>query len=157
MKKILLLILLAVISLGPACKKNKQTDPCKGIYAAVAPAHVAIIFLDKTTGENILLSKNVDPAKITIEPKEVPYIPKTGSPDIYGALVFYIEDTNEGAFRYVINVPDIPAMTLTFINKKMETGNPCHPVQITATELAIEGYSSTLTTAGNRYIMTVKI
>lgn len=159
MRKTLLLFLLAVISISPACKKNKQTDadPCKDLYAALEPAHVALIFIDKETGENILLSKNIDPAKVTVTPETNVRIIKDTSSNLNGALRFYIADTKKGDYKYVVNIPDVGTATLTYTNEEVETGNVCHPVAIVVNSPSIGEYSYTTVKSGTGFIITIKI
>lgn len=157
MKKTLFVLFLAVISLCPACKKNKQTDPCKDLYTELAPTQIGLILLDKATGENITLSKNIDPAKVTVTPDESVYLVTTANSDLYGALVFHIVDLAKGAFKYTVNIPEVGTVTLTYTNSEKETGNVCHPTAIVVNDPAIGEYPYTSKKNGNRYIITIRI
>jgi hypothetical protein len=157
MKKMLLVLLLAVVSLCPACKKNKQTDPCKDLIGELPPTQVGFILLDKETGENILLSKNIDPTKITVTPDERVYLVTNNNPQLNGAMLFHIADYEKGAFKYTVNIPDVSSFSLTYTNDEKETGNVCHPTAIVVNDLAVAEYPFTTTTNGNRFIITIKI
>jgi hypothetical protein len=157
MKKTLLLLLLVATSLCPACKKTKQANPCDGLLAETAPAQVGLIFLDKETGENILLSKNIDSSKIIITPEERLFIGRSANTDLYGALIFHIADNQKGAFKYTINIPDVGTATLTYTNVEKQTGNVCYPTAIVVTDPVIEEYSFTAAKIGTRFIITIKI
>ncbi|WP_343690402.1 hypothetical protein [Chitinophaga sp.] len=157
MKKTLLLSLLAVMSLCAACKKHKQTDPCIGLYARIAPAQVGIVVLDKETGENILLAKNIDPAKVTVAPTERVYFVTTATSNLYGSLVFHIADTSKGAFSYNVNIPEVATFTLKYTNDEKETGNVCNPTAIVVNNPTVGEYPYTTTKEGTVFIITIKI
>src|ERR1044072_7785632 len=84
------LIFLFIASLGSGCKKSSQPDPCDGVLNEGMPTQVGLIFLDGQTGENILLTKSIDTAAITITPEPIDLkrgviVKQPGAP-MYGAL-----------------------------------------------------------------------
>lgn len=107
------LILLGAASFGPGCQKSKQSDPCEGVVSEGTPILVGLVLVDGQTGENILLSGDIDTATITIIPEatDIPAergaIEKRPGAPMYGSLVFHIADTKEGAFKYKVNIPDV--------------------------------------------------
>jgi len=76
---------------------------------------------------------------------------------LYGALAFIIDESQKGAFKYIVNIPDIGTVTLTYTSEEKQTGNACNPTRIIVTEPVIEEYSSTSEIIGNRVIITIKI
>lgn len=157
MKKMLLILLLAVVSMCSACNKSKQADPCNGFAWLTAPVKVGIIFKDKVTGENFFLSRNIDVSKITITPAETLTIQTNRNPDTYGALSFLAEQTKKGDIKYTINIPEVGALNLSHTNVEKATGTPCHPSMIIVGEPVIEGYSYTVENKDTYYIITVKM
>lgn len=159
----LLLILLTAINVGPGCQKSKPSNPCEGVVNEGTPAMAGLILIDGQSGENILLSKNIDSSTITISqegtngPSEPGQIVKTTGSPMHGALVFHIADTKEGAFRYKISIPNIGTTTLSYTNKTEESDNPCKPHYISVTHPAIEDHSYTLSQTGSRLIFTVTL
>lgn len=157
------LILLGAISFGPGCQKSKQSNPCEGVVSEGMPTQVGLIFLDGQTGENILLSKNIDTATITItpEPADLPsergvIVKESGSP-LYGSLVFHIADTKKGAFKYKINVPTVGSATLSYINKEEKSDNACNPYYISVTDPVIEEHPFTVSRINSRLVFRVTL
>ncbi|MCF6407206.1 hypothetical protein L3C95_30195 [Chitinophaga filiformis] len=142
----LALISLTTLSLGPGCRKSTQPDPCEDILSERPPTMVGLLFIDGQTGENILLSKNIDASAIaiTVEGTDLPaqqgMIRKDSAAPAYGALVFHIADTKQGAFRYKINIPDVGSATLSYTNMKVKSDNKCNPYYMAVTDLAIEDH-----------------
>jgi hypothetical protein len=157
------LLLLGAVSLGPGCQKSKQSDPCEGVVSEGMPTMVGLIFIDQQTGENILLSKNIDTATITItpEPADIPaergvIVKQSGSP-MYGALVFHIADTKKGAFKYKINIPNVGSTTLSYTNKEEKSGNKCNPYYISVTDPVIQEHPFTVAQTNSRLIFKITL
>lgn len=157
------LIFLGTLSFGPGCQKAKHADPCEDVLSEGMPTQVGLIFIDGQTGENILLSKNIDTATITItpEPADLPsergvIVKESGSP-MYGSLVFHIADTKKGAFKYKINIPDIGNTTLSYINKEEKSDNECNPYYISITEPVIEEHQFTVSQTNSRLVFKVTL
>ena len=91
------LVLLFVVIAVSGCKKSSQPDPCEGVLNEGMPTRAALIFVDGQTGENILLSKNIDTSAITITPAPADLrrgvIAKQPGSPINGALVIPVTDT----------------------------------------------------------------
>lgn len=155
------LILLLVAGFGAGCKKSSQKNPCEGVLSEGMPAQAALIFLDKQTGENILLSKSIDTSAITITPapsglKGGVIVKQAGSP-LYGALVMPVADTKEGVFKYQIDIANVGSVTLSHINKKEKSNNICNPYYISITEPAIENHPFTVSRSGSRLMFEIKL
>jgi len=157
------LILLGVASFGWGCHKSKQSNPCEGVLNEGTPTQVGLIFLDKQTGENILLAKNIDTATITItsEPADLPPVKgaiakQAGSP-MYGSLVFHIADTKKGAFKYKINIPTVGSTTVSYTNKEVKSDNACKPYYIVVTDPVIEDHPFTLSQTSYRLVFKVTL
>jgi hypothetical protein len=150
------LILLGAVSFGPGCQKSKQANPCEGIISEGTPTQVGLVLIDGQTGENILLSKNIDASTITITPEatDIPseqgvIVKQSGAP-MYGSLVFHIADTKKGAFKYKVSIPNVGSATLSYINKEEKSNNECNPYYISVTDPVIEDHQFTLTRTGFR-------
>lgn len=157
------LILLGIISVGPGCQKSKQSDPCEGVLSEGTPTLVGLVLIDGQTGENVLLSENIDTSTITIIP-EVTDIPaergviekRPGAP-MYGSLVFHIADTKEGVFKYKVNIPDVASATLSYTNKKVKSDNACNPYYITVADPVIVDHQFTVSQTGHRLLLEVTL
>lgn len=148
-----------------ACKKqsSSQPDPCDGLLNEGMPTQVGLIFLDAQTGENILLSKGIDTAAITITPEPVDHqlkrgviVKQPGSP-LHGALVFLISDTKEGMFKYEINITNVGSATLSYTNKEEKTNDKCKPYYIRVADPTIEDHSFTVSQTGSRLVFYVTL
>lgn len=157
------LILLGAVSFGPGCQKSKQANPCEGVLSEAPPTQLGLLLKDAQTGENILLSKNIDAATITItqegttNPSEQGVIVKTLGAPTYGALVFHITDTKKGVFRYKITIPGVGSTTLSYTNKEEKSDNVCNPYYIRVTDPVIEGHPFTAAQVSSRWLVTVTL
>ncbi|GAA0562094.1 hypothetical protein [Chitinophaga japonensis] len=157
------LILLGAVSFGTGCQKSKPSNPCEGIVSEGTPTLVGLVLVDGQTGENILLSRNIDTSTITIIPEatDIPaergaIVKEPGAP-MYGSLVFRVADTKEGAFKYTINIPDVASATLSYTNKKEKSGNECNPYYIVVTDPVIEDHEFTVSRTGHRLLFNVTL
>ncbi|MVT07828.1 hypothetical protein [Chitinophaga tropicalis] len=161
--KNLLLIFLGAVIFAPGCRKSKQSDPCEGVVSEGTPTQVGLILIDGQTGENILLSKNIDTATISIIPEGTGLPPERGvivkepRAPMYGSLMFHIADTKKGAFKYTINIPDVDRVTLSYTNIEKESGNKCNPYYITVTDPVIVDHQFTVSQTGSRVLFKVTI
>jgi hypothetical protein len=157
------LIFLFTTSLGSGCKKSSQPNPCDGLLNEGMPAQVGLIFLDAQTGENILLSKNIDTSAITITPAPIDaqlkrgvIVKQPGSP-MYGSLMFLIADTKEGMFKYKIDIANVGSTTLSYTNKKEKTNDHCNPYYISISDPKIEDHMFTLSRTGSRLVFKITL
>jgi len=155
------LIFLFIASLGSGCKKSSQPDPCDGVLNEGMPTQVGLIFLDGQTGENILLTKSIDTAAITITPEPIDLkrgviVKQPGAP-MYGALAFAIADTKEGVFKYKIDIANGASATLSYTNKEVKTTDKCRSYYISVTDPKIEDHPFTVSRTGSRIIFTITL
>ncbi|MGF6926016.1 hypothetical protein QFZ48_001516 [Chitinophaga sp. W2I13] len=157
------LLFLGAVSFGPGCQKAKHADPCEDVLSEGMPTQVGLIFIDGQTGENILLSKNIDTATITItpEPADLPsergVIEKRPGAPMYGSLIFHIADTKKGAFKYKINIPTVGSATLSYINKEIKSDSKCKPFYISVTDPVIEDHQFTVSSTNSRLIFKITL
>ena len=157
------LIFLGAVSFGPGCQKSKQSNPCEGVVSEGMPTQVGLVFVDGQTGENILLSKNIDAATITITPEpadllsERGVIVKESGSAMYGSLVFHIADTKKGSFKYKINIPNVGSTALSYINKEEKSDNECNPYYISVTDPVIEDHQFTVSRTNSRLVFKVTL
>ncbi len=157
------LITLCALSLVTGCRKSKDGNRCDDLLSERQPTMAAVTFIDGQTGENILISKNIDALSIPITqvgadiPSQTGVIVKqTGAP-VYGALVFHIMDVKKGAYKYTIDIPDVGSITLSYVNKEIKTDNECKPYYIDVTDPVIEGHQFTVKEAGSGVMITVTL
>jgi hypothetical protein len=150
MKTILLLFLLAIIGLSPACKKN-EANPCDGLAWMIAPTAVGMIYLDKETGENILKTKKISTKDITITPEVGFRVDSTS-----GTLAVFIEQGKAGAYKYAINIPGVGTTTLAYINEEVVTGFACHPTKIVVGDPIVGDDPFTVQKVSTDFVITIK-
>jgi hypothetical protein len=154
------LIFIALVFAAPGCDKSNQT-PCENNEAP--PVQVGLIFLDKQTGENILLSKNIESGtiKITLDSSEVPettgtIVTSAGS-DLYGSLKFHIEDLKKGNFKYTVSIPDVTTTRLSYNNTEEKTDNRCKPYVIKIEDPVIAEHQYTVQRLGTNIIIKITL
>lgn len=162
-KKLYYPLLMAIVFVaGLGCKKTAESDPCDGVLNEGMPTQVGLVFVDKQTGENILLSKKIDTSAVTITPepdaqlKRGVIVNQPGSP-MHGALAFTIADTKEGLFKYKIDIDGLTGATLSYTNKMEKSDNKCKPYYINITEPAIEEHPFTLSRTNFRLVFKVML
>lgn len=155
------LILLSALSLATGCRKTD--NHCEGILSERPPTMIGVVFVDGQTGENILLSKNIDTSNITITSEGTGFpaengviVKRTGTPT-YGALVFHIADTQKGVFKYKIDISDVGSISLSYTNTEEKTDNECKPYYIKVADPVIEDRQFTITGAGGVRLIEVKL
>lgn len=156
------LLFLGMLTFAPSCKKSK-TDPCKDLLNETAPLQVAVILIDRQTGDSILLSKQIDVSTVSIKPVQTDlsseqcyFVSQTNSP-LYGAILFHIEDQKAGSFTYDIKVPNVAAFTLSYTNTVVNTDSQCHPYSIKTDTLSIRDYDFTVSNATGRPLVTISL
>ena len=157
------LLLLSVAGVGPGCRKTGQPDPCEGVLSEGMPTQVGLVFADRQTGENILLSKHIDAATISITPETAGISPEAGvivtqagSP-MHGTLVFHIAETKQGMFKYKINIPGVGSTTLSNVNKLEKSDNTCKSYYIAVTHPVIEDHQFTVSRINSRLVLKVAL
>lgn len=155
------LIFLLAAGLGAGCKKSSEKNPCDGVLNEGMPTLAALVLLDKETGENILLSKNIDTAAVTITPapldlKRGVIVNEPGAP-MYGALVIPVSDAKEGTFKYKIDIANVGSITLSHINRKEKSNSICNPYYISITEPEIEDHPFTVSRTAFRFAFEIKL
>ncbi|RAJ76610.1 hypothetical protein CLV59_108129 [Chitinophaga dinghuensis] len=156
-------ILLAAVMLGMSCHKSKNADPCEGVLSEGTPLMAGLIFIDKQTNELLLLSRNIDPATITITPvqSDIPaekgaIVNQVGSP-VHGALLFHVNDTKKGTFSYKITIPGVGSTMLSYTNQELKQDNPCHPYYIATVDTKIEDHPYTVTFSNAKLVFKITI
>lgn len=156
------LIFVALAYVAPGCQKSKE-NPCKDILSETPPTQVGLIFLDGQTGENILLSKNIESGAIKITPDSPDLSETTGTivkntnNAFYGSFKFHIEDLKKGDFKYSISVPDIATTTLSYANTEEKSDNACRPYIINVHDPVIAEHQYTVTRSGTNIIIKITL
>lgn len=155
------LIFLLAIGLGSGCKKSSEKNPCDDVLSEGMPTLAVLTLLDKQTGANILLSKNIDTSAITITPapldlKRGMIVKESGAP-MYGALVIPVSDMKEGTFKYKIDIADVGTVTLSHTNRKEKSNSICNPYYISVTDPEIEDHPFTISRTAFRLTFEIKL
>lgn len=133
--RLLIAFILIFATFLTACsKKNKEVIDCNSIVAETGPTNIVLKFTDKTTGENLILSKNIIDADVTVTDKQTGNVQKNwriaksnadGSP-INGTLGFAIFGETAGVYNYQITIKDVGSAILSYTITK-EKGSVCRP------------------------------
>lgn len=162
MKRIICcMLLLATI----ACKNDKQSKMCEDLLTGLPPAEVGLKIIDSNTGENILLSKKVDPATISIIQEstnltETALLPTDTAAPFYGILRFHLAENKKGAYRYTVNIPDVDTLTVSYTveERYSDVPGPCQPILFTrAIDPVIVGHTYTSSWLNSRPLLIVNL
>lgn len=131
---ILFALAMFVALLAPSCQKTEvEEDPCAGLIGDVSPISLYVKFVDKETGEDLIVANGLDREDINItigqtgEPFELwsIYHHETPSP-LNGAIqLTIIPHTEEGDYRYIIQAGDLVTATFSTTVDKVENDGPC--------------------------------
>ncbi|UYQ95710.1 hypothetical protein MKQ68_11415 [Chitinophaga horti] len=156
------MLLLLAISLATGCDKEDK-DPCRDLLNEGMPTQVAFKFLDKQTGENLLLTRNIDTAGVTISPLPIDagakrgVIVKQANHPMEGCLVFTVSEAVEGPVNYKIDIEGIGATNVSYNNKREAGDSPCRPFVIRIKDMQVTDHEFTLDRTTFRYVFTIRL
>jgi hypothetical protein len=150
LRSLFVAILTIAIMAGGCKKKDSSANPCDGLVNETPPTSIMVMLVEKTTGENLILSKKIQAADITVintnsgKPFESWGVVKesTGSP-FNGALKFSVFDQTAGQYGYQVNLGALGTVTLAYTISKTATNDPCKPTAYPVSEIKITDHSFT--------------
>jgi hypothetical protein len=156
-----MLLLVATI----ACKNTKRSEMCEDLLTGLPPTEIGLVLIDSNTGENLLLSKKIDPATVSIIQEstnlaETGYLATDTAAPFYGILRFHLAENKKGEYRYNVKIPDVTNVTVSYTVEEKRSDNPnaCHPViYIHAKNPVIVGHSYTASWVNSRQVLTIDL
>jgi hypothetical protein len=129
------LTLLTIAILAGGCKKKgSAADPCDGLLNETPPSMIMVKFVDKTTGQNLIVSNNIKASDITVinnnTGKEFVNwrIVSQGATSPYnGMLQFSIFHETADQYPYQIKLEGVGRATIAYTVSKVATNNLCKP------------------------------
>jgi hypothetical protein len=139
-------------------KKNSSADPCEGLMNESPPTNISIKFVDKVTGQNLILSKNLQIIDVTVvstntgEPFNNWGLVKieTSESPLNGTLRFSVFHETAGQYPYKIKLGDLGVVTLAYTVSKTATNNPCKPEAFPISDIKITDHAFSLLTHDGR-------
>lgn len=130
----LLILTLIFACLGFSCQKNEAaSDPCEGLLNESQPKIAGILFVDKETGENIIVTNNLDTTDIKVafdhngtSYKDYQIVHHAETSPINGAVVFYVPE-KEDIYLFNIQVGDFGTVKFSYTVSEEENDDKCRP------------------------------
>lgn len=139
-----LILLISVFAAG--CRKEQATqNPCEGLLNESPPTVIILKFVEKATGQNLILSKNLQNSDLSITNSttkqtfanwSISNNPTSTAP-LNGTLQLSIFNENPGEYQYKVKIKDLAAITLAYKVTKTATDNPCKPYSYPVGEIKI--------------------
>lgn len=115
-----------------SCQKT-STNPCDGLLNESPPENIFVKFIDKQTGDNLIIANNLDTDDIKVTIGQTGDLYKgwrinnnlSSSSPLYGVVRFTIFHQTAGDYPYKIQVGNLGTVTLSYTVKEVETDNPC--------------------------------
>jgi len=146
-----ILALLIIFSLLPGCKKKDSSgNPCDGVLNESAPTKIMVRFIDKATGQNLILSKNLKAPDFNVMNTKTGEAfvtwrvvsEMTTSPS-NGALELSVFHETAAQYNYAIKVGNLGTATLAYSVSQTSTGTPCKPHSYPISDIKITDHSFT--------------
>lgn len=151
LRSLFLLLFTFVIMAGGCQKKDSSGNPCEGLMNETPPTNIRIKFVDKGTGQNLILSKNLQASDITVTNISTakPFVnwrvsrSETSTSPLNGTLQFSVFHETAGQYPYQIKLGDLGMATLAYTVSKTATDDPCKPTAYPISEIKITDHPFT--------------
>lgn len=146
-----LLALLSVVAvLTTSCgKKDNSNNPCEGLLNESPPTTILLKFIDKSTGENLILSKDIKESDVSVIYKKTNEVVKNwrimkSEPSnslTNGTLGLTVFHETEGEYPYQIQLGNAASATLSYTITKKKSDNPCKPYYFPMSDIKITDHT----------------
>lgn len=147
-RPILLLLITLSILAGGCKKKESVANPCDGLLNESPPVKILVRFIDKATGQNLILSKSLKASDFTIMNEETtkPFVnwrvvSEMSISPFNGVLELSVFHETAAQFLYQIKLENIGTVTLAYTVSKTATNNPCKPHAYPISDIKITDHS----------------
>lgn len=142
------------IMTGGCQKKDSSGNPCDGLMNETPPTKIMVKFVDKGTGQNLILSKNLQASDINVVNTNTgkPFVnwgvvsSEASTSPLNGTLQISVFHETAGQYPYQIKVGNLGMATLAYTVSKTVTNNPCKPEAYPISEIKITDHPFTLFT-----------
>lgn len=144
-------LLIFVMMTGGCQKKDSSGNPCDGLMNEAPPTNIMVRFVDKQTGQNLILSKKLQASDITVINTTTgkPFINwavvnnEASVSPLNGTLQFSIFNETAGQYPYQIKLGNLAIVTLAYTVSKIATDNPCKPAAYPISGIRITDHAFT--------------
>jgi len=143
--------LLIIFSMLAGCKKKESSrNPCDGVLNESPPTRIMVKFIDKATGQNLILSKNLKAGDFTVVDTETakPFaswrvVSEMRTSPFNGVLELSVFHETAAQHQYQIKLENLGTVTLAYTVSKTPTNNPCKPYAYPISDIQITGHPFT--------------
>lgn len=137
--------------MGGCKKKESSGNPCDGLLNESPPTKIMVKFVDKATGQNLILSKNLKSSNFTVVSVETAkpvagwrVVSEMSTSPFNGVLELSLFHETAARYEYQIKLESIGTATLAYTVSKTATNNPCKPHAYPISDIKITDHSFTL-------------
>ncbi|MGF7042997.1 hypothetical protein [Mucilaginibacter lappiensis] len=134
LRSVMLMLLTFAILAGGCKKKESAADPCDGLLNETPPSIIMVKFVDKATGQNLIVSDNIKSSDITVinnntgkEFANWRIVSQGATSPFNGMLQFSVFHETAGQYPYQIKLAGFGRATLAYTVSKVATNNLCKP------------------------------
>nr|WP_232325425.1 hypothetical protein [Pedobacter panaciterrae] len=143
------LILFTLALMFGGCKKKESfVNPCDGLMNETPPTKIIVKFVDKETGQNLILNNDIKVSDINIINATTgkPFVNwgifnEAASSPLNGTLQFSVFHETAGQYPYQIKLAKLATVTLTYTVSKTATDSPCKPVAYPISDIMITDHA----------------
>src|SRR6478735_11476846 len=145
-----LLIALAILAFGCKKKSSPADDPCNDLVNESAPTKIMVKFIDKTTGLDLIISKQIKASDISVANKNTgkdfpnwQLMNQSGISPYNGMLQLSVFDESAAQYNYQIKVNGYVTLTLAYAVTKTATNDRCKPFAYPVSDIKITDHAFT--------------
>jgi len=149
--RLLFYIFLAFTVTAAGCrKKESAANPCEGLLNESPPTKIMVRFVDKTTGQNLILNKGLKAGDITVVNANTGdsftnwgIVTENVTSPFNGTLQFSVFHETAGQYPYQIKLKDVGTATLAYTVSKTATNDICKPFSYPISDIRITDHAFT--------------
>jgi hypothetical protein len=147
-----------------SCQKTR-TNPCEGLLNESPPKYVFVRFIDKQTGDNLIVTNNLDADDIKVTIGQTGELYKNweisnnypSSSPLYGLVGFTVFQETAGNYPYKIQVGDLGTVTLSYTIDEVKSDSPCKRYYYPMKDIKITDHPFELLKYGDKNILVVAL
>lgn len=140
----LFMLILLVTYLEFSCKKAERS-PCEGLLNESQPKQIGFVFINKQTGENIIIANKLDTAVIKIRSANIvksypKMIINNDRNPLNGTLILIIPETGEGDYPFSIDVANFGRVELSYSINQIKSNDICKPYYYSMSSIEVKSH-----------------
>ena len=147
-----------------SCQKT-TTNSCEGVLNESPPKYVFVKFIDKHTGDNLIIANNLDADDVKVTIGETGELYKNweisnnypSTSPLYGLVGFTVFHEKAGDYPYKIQVGDLGTVTLSYTVNQVESDSPCKRYAYPLKDIEIVDHPFELLKYGDKNILVVAL